>query len=317
MPRLLSAIVILISLIPSSALSQQTVKASSSPQDITILRSKLDSANQQIQLLNRLLTEQYSRDSTRLWQSLNDQRREFNDILSTATSISGSNVGNTIGFLALVFGIIGVLLVVFAGAGKFYLDNHLRTVTERYEQRFAERARVMEVSVDESRANFFLSIHQYKLASEVFEKILTLDPNNFFAHEKLGFLYLGDILGKPENAVHHNREAIRLRSNELFPYINLQIALDHANHPLPELEDAFNKVIQMVNLLKADEMTFGKAKLFFAGKLAALDPNRKQEAVRLNQEAITHFSKVTEPSRATERMRWTNQAQQNIQQLNQ
>lgn len=90
-----------------------------------------------------------------------------------------------------------------------------------------------------------------------------------------------------------------------------------ANHPLSELEDAFNKVVQMSNLLKADDMTFGKAKLFFAGKLSTLDPNRKQEAVRLNQEAINHFSQVTDPSRANERMRWTNQAQQNIQQLNQ
>jgi len=315
--RALSVVLVLIVLIPLSVLSQQSVKVSSSSQEIIALRTKLDSANQQIRFLNRLLSERYSRDSTKLWQTLSDQRRELNDILSTSLSISGSNVGNTIHFLALIFGIIGVLLVVFAGAGKFYLDNHVRKVTERYEQRFAERAKVMEVSVDESRANFFLSIHQYQLASEVFEKILTLDSNNFFAHEKLGFLYLGDILGKPESAVHHNREAIRLRSNELFPYINLQIALDHANHPLPELEDAFNKVIQMANLLKADAMTFGKAKLFFAGKLAALDPNRKQEAVRLNQEAITHFSNVTEPSRATERMRWTNQAQQNIQQLNQ
>lgn len=240
------------------------------------------------------------------------QNEQINNLLSNALSISGSNVGNTLGFLSLLVTILVFMLTLLGGAGYLILRQFLNGLQRKYEEKFQEKSNEFDLVIQESRANFFLTKKEFHSAKDVFEKILTIDPEYYSAHEKLGLLYLGDILGKPEKAVLHNRKAIEIRPNNLYPYINLQIAVDHAHYPFEENEKAFNKALEMCGILNADEMTIGKVKLFFADKVRTLRPDALERAKKLYQEAIEHLEKVKDEERREAKETWLTQARNGL-----
>lgn len=239
-----------------------------------------------------------------LEQRLENQRQEYVNLLSSAVSISSSNVGNTITFLALIVAIITLIVVVFSVSGGFVVRELLRRQQKRYDEKYDQKAREFTISLEESRGNFYLGVYQYTQARDAFEKILLLNPENYFAHERLGFLYLGDALNQPRKAVAHNRKAIELDPNKLSPYLNLLVGTIHAKRPFQDTEAAYKKLINMCDLLGAHEMIYGKAKLFFAGELKKNSPARKDEAKQLYKQAMEHFKKVEEPEKTKDRNQW-------------
>jgi tetratricopeptide (TPR) repeat protein len=188
------------------------------------------------------------------------------------------------------------------------LSQSLREI----DKKFLEKSKQIGIAAEQTKADWYLSIGQFGLAAGLLEGILKSDPDNFFAHEKLGYLYNRDGLNQPERAVHHNMEAIRIQPASLFPYINLHVALDHAKHPFDEIADAFKNALVQTIKNGADEMTYGKLKLIFADELFSAYPDRNQESKRYYSEAISHLNKVSEPSRFPERDKWMKQAQDGL-----
>lgn len=309
--QIIAALITTLLALPPSSLSQGNSKNSAYDR-LVQAQQAIDSVNARLRHLEREILRSRQQDSVEFYTQLTNHQRRLDDLLSTAISISTSNVGNTIEFLGLILAAL-VAIVSFLGfVGKMYLTKIQQDINLRFDQKSKE----VEISVEESRVLFYLSSREfYPLAIASLQKILTLDPNNFFAHEKLGFLFLGDVLNQPERAVHHNKAAIRSKPTELFPYINLQIALDHAKHPFDEINAAFNKLMEMAIQLGADEMTYGKAKLFFADNIRHSAPDKKEQARKLYKEALQHFSKVLDEQRRAERDRWSNQANEGLQNL--
>jgi tetratricopeptide (TPR) repeat protein len=262
--------------------------------------------------IERNLLMNHQRDSVTIHQTIQQQKEDIINLLTTSTSISTSNVGNTIEFLGLILAVIVAIASLLAFFGRWYLRHILNQAVHSIENTFKQKSRELSATAEETKANSYLSIGQFGLAAATLDSLLKIDPNNFFAHEKLGFLFTRDILNQPERAVFHNKAAIKLKPDSLFPYINLQVALDHASHPFDEIEASFKKVLEKSIEIGADEMTYGKAKLFFADKLFAVHPNRKDEAKKLYNEAIAHFNNVLEPWRAEEKAKWTKQAQEGL-----
>lgn len=294
-----------------SSFAQERAKSNAS-NSVYRAQLALDSVTAKLTHLQKEILYSRQQDSIEFQTQLANQQRRFDDVLSTALSISASNVGNTIQFLALILAALVAIVGLLGFAGKLYLGKIQQGINLKFDQKSKE----VEISVEESRVLFYLTSREfYALAVASLQKILTLDSNNFFAHEKLGFLFLGDVLNQPERAVHHNKAAIHSKPNELFPYINLQIALDHAKHPFDEIEAAFNKLMYMAKQIGADEMTYGKAKLFFADNIRHTAPDKKEQARTLYKEALQHFSKVLDEQRLVERDRWSNQANEGLRNL--
>lgn len=283
------------------------------PEDSIVAR--MDSLAANLTKITTELENLRESQSAMLEKELTRQNEQINSLLSNALSISSSNVGNTLGFLSLLVAIITIILALLGGAGYFILRQVFNGLQRKYEDKFREKSNEFELVIEESRANLYLSMRQNGSAKDVFEKILTIDPEYYSAHEKLGFLYLGDILGKPDKAVIHNRKAIEIRPNNLLPYINMQIAVDHAHYPFEENEKAFNNALEMCGILNADEMTIGKVKLFFADKVRALRPDDSERARELYQEAIQHLEKVQDRERQSAKETWLTQARNGLEAL--
>lgn len=293
------------------------------PEDSIVAR--IDSLAANLTKITTELENLRESQSAMLEKELTRQNEQINSLLSNAMSISSSNVGNTLGFLSLLVAIITIILALLGGAGYFILRQFLNGLQRKYEDKFREKSNEFELVIEESRANFYLTKGQNGSAKDVFEKILTIDPEYYSAHEKLGFLYLGDILGKPDKAVIHNRKAIEIRPNNLFPYINMQIAVDHdinmqiavdhAHYPFEENEKAFNNALEMCGILNADEMTIGKVKLFFADKVRVLRPDDPERARELYQEAIQYLEKVQDRERQSAKETWLTQARNGLEAL--
>lgn len=282
-------------LMNSNVFTQNVLTNPTKSKDAKVSQALVDSIKRSIDIFERNNKVQRNSDSLTIEQKFLEQRKEYLDLFSTLTSLELANNHNIFASQEVIIGIIGLLLVVFGGAGKFYLDKYSNKLDKNN-----------EIRLNETRVQYYLSLGQFTVARDLLERILELDKKNVFAHDSLGYLYLGDVLNQPEKAVVHNRMAIKLKPNSLFPYINLQIALDHAKYPLEDIERAYKTAIERARSVNADELTFGKAKLFFSGNLASLDPSRKPEAIRLVNEALDHFSKVKDPAKN----RWVTQAQQ-------
>ncbi len=233
--------------------------------------------------------------------------------LSTISSISSSNVGNTISFLELILSIIGVFIAIFSIAGYAYVKQKFEKLQKGYEDKFNQKSREFEIMIEESRGNFYFSLRYFRQAADIFNKILTFDPENFYAHEKLGFLYTGDVLNNPDRAINHCMEALRINPDAETLYLNLLVASGHAKRPFHEIDNIYKKAIKKFEGQHIDDMIMGKLKLFYADGFSAEYPKKLKEAEQIYNEAIDHFNKISKNN--SEKERWLRQAQEGLDRL--
>ncbi|TFB08470.1 hypothetical protein E3V36_07750 [Candidatus Marinimicrobia bacterium MT.SAG.2] len=243
-----------------------------------------------------------------------DDSQNIFDMLSLISSISLSNVGNTLSLITVFLGILVLVLTSLTIGGGIWvkkikdnIETKFKKASDEYKIKFQKLG---DSNVIEQKLNIaftYMTQKQFRPAENMFKSVLNIDPENGAANAQLGLLYQSDFLNKPVDSIIHLKKAILADPENYANYFNLFISTTHAGRPIDEIEESYIEFIERSKKIKTDELTIGKAKLFFGDSLRLYAPDRKKEIINFYDQAWDHLFKVTSQEQLIAKERWFEQ----------